>query len=162
MNKSRGFTLLELLVTIAVAAILAAIALPNFSSQIASSHAQSLMNQFASDVSWTRSKAVASDETLTLTFNNPACTWQSGIYVNGAFTTTFTAHTMTSNALASGSYSQVQCSSGGSVIMTFKPDGTVTMIPASSLNFTFSAGGQTWALAVLPSGSIVFDPSNAS
>ena len=158
MNTARGFTLLELLVVIAVAAILASIALPNFSSQIASSHAQSLMNQFASDVSWTRSKAVASDETMTLTFNNPACAWQT-TDANGA---TVAAHSMTSNELASGNYSQVQCSSGGSVTMTFLPDGTVTMIPASSLNFTFSAGGQSWALAVLPSGSIVFDPSNAS
>ncbi len=158
MNKARGFTLLELLVTIAVAAILASIALPNFSSQIAGGHAQSLMNQFASDVSWARSKAVASDETMTLTFNNPACTWQTTT-ANGAMVA---AHTMTSNELASGNYNQVQCSSGGTVTMTFSPDGTVTMNPASSLNFTFSAGGQNWALAVLPSGSIVFDPSNAS
>ena len=161
MNTARGFTLLELLVVIAVAAILASIALPNFSSQIASSHAQSLMNQFASDVSWARSKAVASDETVTMNFNNPACTWQTTTLINGT-TTTFAAHTMSSSALASGNYSQVQCSSGGSVTMTFKSDGTVTMNPASSLNFTFSAGGQIWALAVLPSGSIVFDPSNAS
>ena len=158
MNKARGFTLLELLVVIAVAAILASIALPNFSSQIASSHAQSLMNQFASDVSWTRSKAVASDETMTLNFNNPACTWTT----TAANNATVAAHSMTSSQLASGNYGQVQCSSGGSVTMTFSPDGTVTMNPASTLNFTFSAGGQKWALAVLPSGSIVFDPSNAS
>ena len=156
MNKARGFTLLELLTVIAVAAILAAIALPNFSTQIASGHAQSLMNQFASDVSWTRSKAVASDETMTMQFNNPACTWQTTT-ANGALVV---AHTMTSSELASGNYSQVQCSSGGTVNMTFTPDGLVSGVPAS--NVTFSAGGQTWTLAILPSGSIVFDPGNAS
>ena len=159
MNKVRGFTLLELLVTIAVAAILASIALPNFSSQIASGHAQSLMNQFASDVSWARSKAVSSDETLAVAYNNPGCTWQSGIYVNGNFTTTFAAHTMNSSQLASGNYNQVQCS-GAAGTMIFTPDGLVSGTPAS--NLTFSAGGQKWTLMVLPSGSIVFDPANAS
>ncbi|MHB0920633.1 MAG: hypothetical protein B7X31_14510 [Thiomonas sp. 13-66-29] len=150
----RGFTLIELLVAVAIAGIIAAFALPNFANQIAAGHAQTLMNLLASDVQWARGKAAATGQTVTLSFNNPACTWQTT--VSG---TVDTAHSMTPAQLSSGSYSQVFCNSAP-LNLTFNPGGSVTGVSNAALKF--SAGGQTYSMLLLASGSIVLNPSQAS
>ena len=150
----RGFTLIELLVAVAIAGIIAAFAIPNFANQIAASHAQTLMNLLASDVQWARGKAAATGQTVTLSFNNPACTWQTT--VNG---TVDAAHSMTPSQLSSGSYSQVFCNSAP-LSLTFNPGGSVTGVSSTALQF--SAGGQTYSMLLLASGSIVLNPSQAS
>ena len=151
----RGFTLIELLVAVAIAGIIAAFALPNFANQIAAGHAQTLMNLLASDVQWARGKAAATGQTVTLSFNNPTCTWQTT--VNG---TVDTAHSMTPSQLSSGSYSQVVFCNSAPLNLTFNPGGSVTGVSSTALQF--SAGGQTYSMLLLASGSIVLNPSQAS
>jgi len=55
--RSRGFTLVELLVTIAVVAILAAIALPSYTSMIQRSDVSSASNRLLADLGYARSEA---------------------------------------------------------------------------------------------------------
>ena len=58
-----GFTLVELMVTIAIVAILTAIALPSFSTSIRNSRLASTTNEFIAAVNLARSEAVKSNRT---------------------------------------------------------------------------------------------------
>ena len=58
MNKSRGFTLLELLVVIAIIAILAALAVPSFKSLIQSNSMSGTVNAFLADMRYARSESI--------------------------------------------------------------------------------------------------------
>jgi type IV fimbrial biogenesis protein FimT len=58
MNKSRGFSLLELLVVLAIVAILATLAVPSFKSMIQSSTMSSNVNTFLADMRFARSESI--------------------------------------------------------------------------------------------------------
>lgn len=62
-RTANGFTLVELMVTIAVVAILAAIALPSFSTSIRNTRLASATNEFIAAVNLARSEAVRSNRT---------------------------------------------------------------------------------------------------
>ena len=96
MNTERGFTLTELLATIAIAAILAAIAVPSFQDMVADSRVTTATNNLISNLSLARSEAIKRNVPVVLcrstssTAAAPACgggaaqTWESGwfVYVN--------------------------------------------------------------------------------
>ncbi len=56
--KQTGFTLIELMVTVVVASILAATAIPNFSSMVKNERTTSVYNGLVSELSYARSEAV--------------------------------------------------------------------------------------------------------
>ena len=58
MQKERGFTLIELMVVLAIAAILVTLAAPSFSRMIKSNSMASGVNTFMSDLRYARSEAV--------------------------------------------------------------------------------------------------------
>jgi type IV fimbrial biogenesis protein FimT len=57
--RASGFTLIELMVTIAIAAILLALAAPNFSDTIKASRTSSQIRELASALTYARSEAIA-------------------------------------------------------------------------------------------------------
>jgi type IV fimbrial biogenesis protein FimT len=59
--RAAGFTLVELMVTVAIVAILSAIALPSFSTSIRNSRLASTTNEFIAGVNLARSEAVKSN-----------------------------------------------------------------------------------------------------
>jgi type IV fimbrial biogenesis protein FimT len=58
MKKSHGFTLIELMVVIAIVAILVSLAAPSFKSMIQSSNMTSAVNTFLADMRFARSESI--------------------------------------------------------------------------------------------------------
>jgi type IV fimbrial biogenesis protein FimT len=84
MNSNSGFTLIELAVVLAIAAILAAIAIPNFSSLIQNSRLTTQANELAGTFSYARSEAIkrGGNVTVCASTNQATCTgttdWAGG------------------------------------------------------------------------------------
>lgn len=78
-----GFTLIELMVTLAVVAILALIAVPNFRPTIQNSRIVGLTNDLLSDINYARTEALkrAANVGICMSTSGTACdggSWQSG------------------------------------------------------------------------------------
>ncbi|WP_158081309.1 GspH/FimT family pseudopilin [Rhodoferax fermentans] len=84
MNRSAGFSLIELMVVIAIAAILATLAVPSFQGMIASSNLTSTTNDLVATFARARSDAVRRGKRVTvcMSANGAQCatsgTWSQG------------------------------------------------------------------------------------
>jgi len=73
-----GFTLIELMVTISVAAILLALAAPSFQSLMISNRITAQTNDLVSDLAFARSEAIKRGATVTVCFANSATSCGAG------------------------------------------------------------------------------------
>jgi len=84
MSKYNGFTLLELMITLAIAAILATMAAPSFSNVIKNNRMATQYNELLTSLSIARSEAIKRGSPLIVCKSNdtstPACggNWQDG------------------------------------------------------------------------------------
>lgn len=81
-RRSTGFTLVELMITIAIVAILAALALPSFQGVIRSNRVATTTNEFTAFVSYARSEAMRNSRgaVLCASADGATCggTWAQG------------------------------------------------------------------------------------
>ena len=81
---NRGFTLVELIVTVAMAGILLSLGIPSFSELIDNSRMTSLTNDLISEIYVTRSEAVKRGQAVTICSSNDQATcansnnWKTG------------------------------------------------------------------------------------
>jgi len=77
-SKNQGFTLIELVMTMAIAGILIGIAIPSFNSTITSSRITSYANDLVSALNLARSEAVRRGIQVTVSTNGTLTHWESG------------------------------------------------------------------------------------
>ena len=85
-NNTQGFTLIELITTITIAGILAALGVPNLQRTIQDNKMSSLYNELLGDLSFTRSTAITQGSTATFCKRNAAgndCAAVSASWANG-------------------------------------------------------------------------------
>src|SRR5215469_10905864 len=75
---ARGFTLVELMITIVVAIILMALALPNFRDLILGSNVTQNTNQLVHDLNLARAEAVSRGTLVAVISNNGGNDWSGG------------------------------------------------------------------------------------
>jgi type IV fimbrial biogenesis protein FimT len=84
MDKRRGFTLIELMVVLAVVAVLATLAAPSFKRQIQSTTISSTVNTFLADMRYARSESIRRGGGVVMCHSNspeaasPVCDGDSG------------------------------------------------------------------------------------
>lgn len=81
----RGFTLIELMVTVAVLAIVLGIAVPSFQAQVINNRSQTMGEEFAQALNFARSEAVKNKQRVSIcaSSNGTSCTgsWSEGFIV---------------------------------------------------------------------------------
>jgi prepilin-type N-terminal cleavage/methylation domain-containing protein len=83
MRRNSGFTLMELMVTIAVVAILASLAVPNFIAWLPNYRLQSGAEEIQSALQLARITAIKENATATVAFNTANETYQASVQKSG-------------------------------------------------------------------------------
>lgn len=150
-----GFTLIELMVTIGIAAILGVMVLPNLVSMVDSGKTSVLVNKFPQDVAWARNQAVTTQQPVVLTLGPSNCLWS--VSVDGVVQA---EHSM-SQQQYNASYPNVECTvtGGNSQTLTFDSQGFISSAPFITVK---APQGQTWSLQLLTSGTVILDSNTAS
>ena len=164
---ARGFTLIELVVTLAVAVLLGLLGVPDLVATVDAGRTAVLVNQFPQDVAWARNQAVTTQRPVQMLLGpGPDCVWtvQTGAYQpgGGIAWTTEDAHSMTPAQVAA-QFPNVHCPalpSGSPLTVNFDSQGFLdAAVPVITVT---DAHGQSWTLLVLASGTVITNADTAS
>lgn len=147
MSNDRGFTMPELLISVAIIAILLALALPAFNSLVLDNRIVAMTNRFVADLRLARSEALKRNSRVVVCRSgdiraaNPSCggasqTWTQGwlIFANSDANTVFDSGTDTlikvGEGISDAQLSIISNSSGDSAI-SFNPDASTNQAGAT-------------------------------
>lgn len=145
--KQNGFTLFEIMITLAISAILAAIAIPYMGNSIAKAHANDVATAIYNGLNRAKS-GVISSQSVGLFAPQSTCNFAGTLGASRAGVYTFD-HPY-----------KVNCSVSGLTSVYFRPDGSVTqantsLSPLSApMVFTVTGGYATFVVSLNPSGLI--------
>ena len=151
--RAHGFTLVELMVTIAVAAVLVAIAVPNFRQVMVSTNLADINNDLAGDLQYARTQAVSRQVSIAVAAS--AGNWQNGWTVQipaaGTAPTAIPTVLRTHPAIPA---QYVLSAPAAAATVTYQAQGSVSA--ATNSCFTISSAGVQPArfLQVLPAGML--------
>ena len=157
--QERGLTLVELVVTIAIAAILMAIAMPSFSTFLVNSRVKSAAGRLQQDLQWARAEAIKENQVVTVNLTGtlsaaaPACSW--------AVVASASSQAPQENQVAfQRDYPQVGCKVSGNTLC-FSPIGNLMGGGGCNLGGTYTYADSsipatnTWLVIVSAGGRII-------
>lgn len=80
--KNRGFTLIELMVTITITSALVAVAAPNMTEMFAKHQIKNAADRLYADINWARSTAISSNQKIAMSFRTSGSNWCYGFKYN--------------------------------------------------------------------------------
>ena len=151
-HRMAGFTLIELMVTLTVIAVLGMVAVPSFNQAFLSNRLTGYANSFAASATYARSEAIKRNSTVTLCRSGDGATcatsggWQQGWIVLAGTSTVLQKQ----GALASGYHM-----TGDNYSIVFQPTGVgATDSTLVLCRATPSAGSQERQLRVTATGRV--------
>ena len=130
MKHSKGFTMIELIVTLVVLGILVAIAIPTYNGLMPRYRLNGATRQVATDLMKARMQAVKLSTNVNVTFNSTTDSYTiSNTSSGGSYSETFNIKTH---------YSGVELASSGNPV--FHPRGTLTNASTVTVTLTNSSG----------------------
>jgi len=116
-TKQNGFTLVELMITVSIAAILASLAVPSFNEAMVNSKLNSLANSFVASAQLARSEAIKRNTTVTLCASSDgnSCSgdWKNGWVVLAGGSSVLTQGPLPAGFALSGNVTSVVFQSTG-------------------------------------------------
>lgn len=172
MKHSKGFTLIELMITLAVAAILLAAAVPSYRSFVQDNRSAAQANSVLRALAYTRSEAVKRAEVVTIcqSGNQSSCgggtSWQSGWIVfndvdqDGALDSGTDTLLQVGNGLSGGS-----TLTAGKTFIRYAASGAL-MDPDNTITFTLTPadcqGNMKRIIEVIASGQATIQKKSCS
>jgi prepilin-type N-terminal cleavage/methylation domain-containing protein len=168
-RHGRGFTLIEMMVTIGIAALLGLMVVPNLVSMVDAGRTSVMVNKFPQDVAWARNQAVTTQQPVQIDLSGLAannCTWttQTGAYqADGTIAWATSAEHSLTAAQQQASYPNATCQEKGGTANTlvFDSQGLISNGNAPTITVN-DAHGQAWTLQVLTSGTVLQNAKTAS
>lgn len=117
MKKSLGFTLIELMITIAIVAILIGIGVPSYQNTVQQSRIDDATTLINSALSYAKNTAIAHNRTLYMTVSNNTLTLATG--------TTAAAEIINKTTIDTDSNSNLSFTVPGVPIIIFRANGTI-------------------------------------
>jgi type IV fimbrial biogenesis protein FimT len=168
LSRQSGFTMIELMVTIAIIAIALALGVPFFNNATTGAKERGVIAKLQQDFAWARTAAGVRDQSVLNSSASgqpvikiklwPDCHWDTTIDSGG--TVTDTVHSMTYTQLSSVAPG-ISCPAGSGssalalpVTFKFSPDGTVD---TSGLQTFHSSRGTDWPLIFMLSGTVLIN-----
>ena len=147
LYKSKGFTLVELMVTVVVLAIVATIGIPSFIGLLERNRATASANELLGSIQFTRSEAVRLNTTSRICPSNDGTTcsgaWTDGWVVLRGTTDEVVRVGQENAAVTITGPTEVEFGSAGNVIST---------VPSGGINFEVTSGGTNRCVSVFLSG----------
>lgn len=127
--QTKGFTLIELMVTVAIAAIIVGMGVPAMSSFLDTNRRAAAVNSFVTDVQRARSTAASRDSTVVMctAVDGTGCTgvtnWEAGwmLFIDSNGNDTFDAATDTSLSFHEPAGGVTMPGNGGTGLLRFSP-----------------------------------------
>lgn len=138
MKKSLGFTLIELMITIAILAILIGIGVPSYQNTVQQGRIDDATTLINSSLSYAKNAAIAHNRTLYMT--------ASANTLILATNTSFTAETINKTAIGTDSNSTLSFSGLGAAVIAFRANGTI--VAGNAIRFCTGDSGIEMAVGI--------------
>jgi type IV fimbrial biogenesis protein FimT len=133
-RSSAGFTMVELLITVAIATILTTIAVPSFSGLMASQRAKTAASELFASLLTARSNAIMLNANVTV--SPLAGGWRQGWQIVGPAPAAIVLE-------SHGAVPGVLITPTGGAVVTYRPSGRVLINSTASLLVTTTSGSST-------------------
>ena len=154
LSNDSGFTLIELMITVSIAAILLGIAIPSFTSTITSNRLTTNANELVTALNLARSEAIKRGVPVTVGSKAATTNWEGGwdvfIDVNG--NNIYNAGTDTSLRTYAGLPNGYTLRTGTSVFQTYSPTGLNTVVAGDTFKLCSGSGTTQRTITISPTG----------